>query len=170
MEDEKKFLKKKSLKTSTPARSKNRLVARGSLSPHAKKKSKQLLRDIDHSGFKRLFQQEVGINLSILLSFSDKDTALQKAVWNFMTRDDVSRVSPSVKTLQLDGDQAAPVRYGLSTIQTLHKKFLAGSDIQCSLSTSTRNIPVNICRPTSLTWDTCLCMRCLNPELKLEKL
>ena len=129
-----------------------------------------MLRDIDHSGFKRLFQQEVGINLSIPLSFSDKDTAIQKAVWNFMTRDDVSRVSPSVKTLQLHGDQAAPVRYELSTIQTLHKKFLAGSDIQCSLSTFTRNIPVNICRPSSLTWDTCLCMRCLNPELKLEKL
>ena len=114
LEDEKKFLKKNSLKTSTPARSKKRLVVSqeiwGTLSPHAKKKSKQVLRDSDHSGFKRLFQEEVGINLSNPLSFSDKNTAIQKAVWNFMTRDDVSHVSPSVKTLQLDGDQAVPVR------------------------------------------------------------
>ena len=129
-----------------------------------------MLRDIDHSGFKHLFQEEVGINLSNRLSIGDKDIAIQKAVWNFMTRDNVSHVSPSVKMLQLDGDQAVPGRYRLSTIQTLHKHFLAESDIQCSLSTFTCNIPVNICQPSLLTWDTCLCKRCLNSELKLEKL
>ena len=103
-----------------------------------------MLRDIDHSGFKCFFQEEVGINLSNPLSFSDKDTAIPKAVWNFMTCDNVFRVSPSFKMLQLDGDQAVPVRYRLSVIQTLHKIFLAESNIPCSLSTITLNIPVNI--------------------------
>ena len=88
-----------------------------------------------HSGFKRLFQEEVGTNLSNPLSFSDKDTAIQNVVWNFMTCDNVSGVSPPVKMLQLDGDQAVLVKYRLSTIQTLHKKVLAESDTQCSLST-----------------------------------
>ena len=82
-----------------------------------------MLRDIDHSGFKRFFQEEVGINLLNPLSFSDKDTAIPKAVWNFMACDNVFRVSPSFKTLQLDGDQAVPVRYRLSVIQTLHKEI-----------------------------------------------
>ena len=51
LEDEKKFLKKNSLKTSTPACSKNRLVV--SQPPHAKNTNKQVLRDIDHSSLSR---------------------------------------------------------------------------------------------------------------------
>ena len=58
----------------------------------------------------------------------------------------------------------------MSTLKTLYLKFCAESSLSCCFSTFTRNIPQNIKRPNPLTWDTCLCVKCLNPELKLERL
>ena len=42
--------------------------------------------------------------------------------------------------------------------------------MECSYSTFTRYVPDNICKPKAEDWGTCLCMKYLNPELKLEGL
>ena len=61
------------------------------------------------------------------------------------------------------------LRYRLLSLKDLHLKFsLELSDIECSYETFTRFIPEIIIKPKPEDWGTCLCMTCLNPELKLE--
>ena len=93
-----------------------------------------------------------------------------KVINEFIETDDVSRVSPGLKTVITKNNENIPVRYCMSTLKTLYLKFCAESSLSCCFSTFTQNIPQNIKRPSPLTWDTCLCAKCLNPELKLERL
>ncbi|CAF2801426.1 unnamed protein product [Rotaria sp. Silwood2] len=42
--------------------------------------------------------------------------------------------------------------------------------MECSYSTFTRHIPSYIISPKPSDWGTCLCMTCLNPQLKSERI
>ena len=121
-------------------------------------------------GLNTLFRKELGVNLSNSRSFTETETPYVKVINEFIERDDVSRVSPGLKTVITKNNENIPVRYLMSTLKTLYLKFCAESSLSCCFSTFTRNIPQNIKRPSPLTWDTCLCVKCLNPELKLERL
>ena len=80
-----------------------------------------------------------------------------------MTRDKNSMEVPDMKK---DG-----MRYRLATLEILWEKFLAeeGADY-CSYAQFTRYTPTNIIKPKPEDWGTCLCMICLNPELKFSAL
>ena len=160
---------------STPDKKKQKLLVNkalwNSLSPHTKPKSKRFLSDSNScGGLNTLFRKELGVNLSNSRSFTETETPLVKVINEFIERDDVSRVSPGLKTVITKNNENNPVRYRMSTLKTLYLKFCAESSLSCCFSTFTRNIPQNIKRPNPLTWDTCLCVKCLNPELKLERL
>ena len=160
---------------STPDKKKQKLLVSkalwNSLSPLTKTKSKRFLSDSNSGGgLNTLFRKELGVNLSNSRSFTETETPLVKVINEFIERDDVSRVSPGLKTVITKNNENIPVRYRMSTLKTLYLKFCAESSLSCCFSTFTRNIPQNIKRLSPLTWDTCLCVKCLNPELKLERL
>ena len=159
---------------STPDKKKQKLLVSkalwNSLSPHTKTKSKRFLSDSNSvDGLNTLLRKELGVNLSNSRSFTETETPLVKVITEFIERD-VSRVSPELKTVITKNNENIPVRYRMSTLKTLYLKFCAESSLSCCFSTFTRNIPQNIKRPSPLTWNTCLCVKCLNPELKLERL
>ena len=62
------------------------------------------------------------------------------------------------------------LRYRLSSLKVLYEKFLADSTVDCSYSQFTRLIPTNVVKPKAEDWGTCMCMPCMNPEHKLERL
>ena len=95
-------------------------------------------------GLNRKFRKEIGINLSNKREFNSKETALQKAIREFFLRDDVSRASPDVKTVIPDPEnpgQNSPVQYRMSTLSTLHQKFVAECNDKCALGTFQHNVP-----------------------------
>ena len=47
---------------------------------------------------------------------------------------------------------------------------MAEYNVECHYSTFCSYVPTNIVKPRPQDWGTCLCMTCLNPELKLEAL
>ena len=63
-----------------------------------------------------------------------------------------------------------PLRHRLSSLPSLHKKFVAASSHDCSYSYFSRHCPCYVEKPSPNDWGTCLCRTCLNPEIKLEAL
>ena len=61
-------------------------------------------------------------------------------------------------------------RYRLSSLKLLWEKFTADENVECSYSQFTRHTPQNVIKPKPEDWGTCLCMICLNPELKIDSL
>ena len=49
-------------------------------------------------------------------------------------------------------------------------KFLAETSEECCYETFTRHVPYYVVKPEADEWGTCLCLSCLNPEIKLAKL
>ena len=63
------------------------------------------------------------------------------------------------------------IQYRLASVQELHQRLQVDeSAAECSYSQLTRYVPENIVKPKPEDWGTCLCMTCLNPELKLESI
>ena len=102
LQEEVNELKKKANKT-TPKRLKEEpnLVSRSlrlHLSPSTKRKTKKLVesspRDIGH-----MFRSVLGVNVHQSSSSIGTEMLQQKAITAFMERDDVSRVSPCIKTV-----------------------------------------------------------------------
>ncbi|CAF2137513.1 unnamed protein product, partial [Rotaria magnacalcarata] len=62
------------------------------------------------------------------------------------------------------------IRYRLNHLNILHQQFELESNIDIDYVTFTRYIPSYIKKPNNDSWGTCLCMPCLNPQLKYEKL
>ena len=122
------------------------------------------------NGLNTLFRKELSVNLSNSRYFTEAETSSMKAINEFIERDDVPRVSPGLKTVITRNNENILVRYRMSTLKTLYLKFCAESSLSSSFSSFTRNIPQNVKRPRPLTWDTCLCVKYLNPDLKLERL
>ena len=79
-----------------------------------------------------------------------------------MKRDSSSVVTPDVRKAKKG------IRYRLSTLQELHKLFIVDQSVERSYSQFTRHVPEYIIKPQPEDCGTCLCMLCLNPELKLE--
>ena len=112
-------------------------------------------------------RRALGINLSndCAVGKADKTTDLSKNIIDFFNRDDVSKVCPDSKKMQ--GSQ--PVRYRLAYLSILHNKFEAETGMTCHYSTFVRHMPKYIIKPKPEDWGTCLCMTCLNPQMKITK-
>ena len=87
---------------------------------------------------------------------------LQKKVEKYFLRDDVSVVVPDIKKAKKG------IRYRLASLQELHQRFQVDESVECSYVQFTRYVPEHVIKPKPEDWGTCLCMTCLNPELKLE--
>ena len=118
-------LKFPKLTHSTPDKKKQKLFVSkalwSSLSPHTQIKSKRFLSDSMLTGLNTLFRKELGVNLSNSGSFTETETPLVKTIYEFIERDDVSRVGPRLKTVITRNSENIPVRYCMSTLKTIHK-------------------------------------------------
>ena len=74
-------------------------------------------------------KKELGVNLSNSFEDEREKMELQIAIENFFNQDDVSGVCPDTKKMvtNVDHDEKVPIRYRLSTIDSLHEKFLSES-------------------------------------------
>ena len=131
----------------------------GSVSPASKKRALQRLKldPTNPSSVKRNLRLDK-INIKSIEQKSD----LRTKVENFLLRDENSVLCPDIKK----GKKG--LRYRLLSLSDLHEKFLADEDENCSFAQFTRYVPKNITKPKPEDWGTCLCIKCLNPELKLE--
>ena len=144
-----------------------------SLTPTSKKKAKLRLRDTLSPGGKRAFRKLLGVNLSNEVNLGVEDrSGMAEKVKNFFDREDVTRVCPDTRKFSKDPvtGEKVPLRYRLHYLTMLHSKFLTETTEECCYETFTRHVPHYVKKPTSEEWGTCLCMTCLNPELKLERL
>ena len=90
---------------------------------------------------------------------------LQQQVQEYLHSDVVSIVTPDLKKAKKG------IQYRLASLQELHQRFQVDeSAAECSYSQFTHYVPENILNPKPEDWGTCLCMTCLNPELKLESI
>ncbi|XP_071550125.1 uncharacterized protein [Panulirus ornatus] len=88
---------------------------------------------------------------------------LQCLIQEFMMRDDISQLS---KKTTIDGESNS-VRYRLHYLPVLHKRFMADCCKYCSFQTFCKYIPCNVMKCKADELDSCLCMTCQNPELKI---
>jgi len=96
---------------------------------------------------------------------SGRPSILKQRVKEFMHSDEVSMGVPDEKY--------AGKRFRLDDLKVLHLRFLADRNEECSYEQFTRIVCEtcqDVIKPNCTTWGTCLCGRCLNPELKLEGL
>ena len=56
-----------------------------------------------------------------------------------------------------------------SDLETLCSQFVA-ENMESSFSAFSKNVPFNVIKPKANDWGICLCVYCLNPELKVEAL
>ena len=55
------------------------------------------------------------------------------------------------------------------SLKELHQTFLTDAqEVECSRAQFCCNVPMEIIKPKPEEWGTCLCMFCLNSELKLK--
>ena len=59
------------------------------------------------------------------------------------------------------------LRYRLGSLLCLHEQFMAEYNMDCHYSTFCSYVPETVLKHKPEDWGTCLCMTCLNPELKL---
>ncbi|CAF5010042.1 unnamed protein product, partial [Rotaria sp. Silwood1] len=175
LEKEMKQLKSSSQSTNedslheTPTSSPTKLLI-SSLSPPAKKRAtlrmmnrKEGLQRGTISSIRRKF----GINLSNTYSPpSSTPSQLEEAIQDFMCRDDVSKLCPDKKK-QINHHQ---IRYRLNHLTVLHQQFETETKIDVDYHTFRRYVPSFIVKPKVDGWGTCLCICCLNPQIKLDKL
>ncbi|KAG7158359.1 uncharacterized protein LOC121878880 [Homarus americanus] len=95
------------------------------------------------------------------------ENELQCLIQEFMMLDDVSQMSK--KTFTSSG-KTKPIRYRLHFLSVLHKRFIADCCKSCSFQTFCEYIPCNVLKCKADELDSCLCMTCQNPELKIESM
>ena len=128
-----------------------------SVSPSAKKRAKKRL---SLSGPSNTLKQK--LRLDRVKWGEERSSELENLVVEFLYRDDNSIVTPDKKHAKKG------IRYRCESLKELHAKFLVDHDTECSYAQFTRYVPNYILKPKPEDWGTCLCMVCLNPELKLE--
>jgi hypothetical protein len=140
------------------------------VSPSAKKRATKRLLDKKENlprGSISKLREKLGVNLSNNYSTpSSTPSILQKDIEEFLCQDDITKQAPDKKK-QLHGKQ---IRYMLNHLSTIHQRFISESGNNCHYSTFTRYVPDYVLKPSVDDWGTCLCVICLNPQLKLEKL
>ena len=91
----------------------------------------------------------------------------------FFECQEVARTCPDTKKMvphPFEKGEKVPARYLLGTIKMLHFSFEAETGVKCSLECFRKNIPFYVVRPKPNDWGMCLCMHCINPEIKREAL
>ncbi|CAF1280652.1 unnamed protein product, partial [Didymodactylos carnosus] len=143
-----------------------------SLSPDARKRATLRMMDQKNQLSKGSITQvrnKFGINLSNQYAPSSTATMtalIYQRIEEFFKQDTVSRISPD-KSKHKHGHQ---IRLRLNNLSNLHQRFEAETGIDIDYTTFTRHVPDYIMKPNHDSWGTCLCMTCLNPELKTDKL
>ena len=97
---------------------------------------------------------------------------MAEKVKKFFDREDISQVCPDTRKFKKDPvtGEKVPLRYPLHYLTLLYDKFIAETSEECCYETFTRHVPHYVIKPEAEEWGTCLCLPCLNPELKLQKL
>ncbi|CAF1653733.1 unnamed protein product, partial [Didymodactylos carnosus] len=112
-------------------------------------------------------RKEAGINLSNKYTAKKiNDSELRTSIIEFLTRDDNSKVCPDKKNVKNN----VATRFRLHHLSILHQRFITETGIDIHYSTFTRYVPNNIIKPRVQDWGTCLCVLCINPEMKLQKI
>ncbi|CAF1426587.1 unnamed protein product, partial [Didymodactylos carnosus] len=108
----------------------------------------------------------------VIMTFSSPFTTTMTAliyqrIEAFFKQDTVSRISPD-KSNHKHGHQ---IRLRLNNLSNLHVATIrAETGINIDYTRFTRHVPDYIMKPNHDSWGTCLCMTCLNPELKTDNL
>ena len=103
-------------------------------------------------------KKELGVNLSNSFEDEREKTELQIAIEDFFNQDDVSSDTKKMVT-NADHDEKVPIRYRLSTIDSLHEKFLSESHFNCNVLYFKKNIPFFVTKPNPNDWGTCCFQR-----------
>ncbi|CAF1455795.1 unnamed protein product [Adineta ricciae] len=154
----------------TPPRPSPTEILLDNISPSSKKRGILRIKDQKEylpRGSARDFRKKLGVNLSN--SNAPKKTTpsiLRNAIEQFLLQDHISKLCPDKN--KVVGDHQ--VRYRLNHLSTLHQTFEYETDIVVDYVTFTRYVPDYIQKPTHENWGTCLCVVCLNPQMKFEKL
>ena len=140
------------------------------VSPNAKQRTVLRIKDKKEDlprGTSEQLRQKFGINISKkILPKKTSQSSLRTEIEAFLCRDDISKPCPD-KHKQINNQQ---IRYRLNHLNILHKQFELETDIDIDYATFTRYVPSYIQKPNHDSWGTCLCMKCLNPQIKYEKL
>ena len=133
------------------------------LSPSSRKKSsRKIILSNNDVTIKKEFRKHLGIRLDRATDSLGKKDTLANKVTKFMVEDKNSIKCPDKKKENL--------RYRTNYLHVLHEKFLCEYNLDCSYSHFCKLVPDNIIKPKPQDWGTCLCMVCLNPQLKMEAL
>jgi hypothetical protein len=112
-------------------------------------------------------RRKFGINLSNEYSTpSTTPSQLEEAIRDFMCRDDISKLCPDKKK-QINHQQ---IRYRLNHLAVLHQQLEIETNIDIDYHTFLRYVSPFIVKPKVDDWGTCLCIICVNPQIKFDKL
>ena len=149
------------------------------LTPNTKKKAKLSLRQLESQtlpgpSIHQMIRDEVGINLSNNFSESSTKSKLCVAIENFFSEDHITKLCPDKKkcVVRPGTFERVQVRYRMGSLRCLHQSFCAENSefSNCSFATFAKYVPFDVQKPRDQDWGTCLCMYCLNPQLKVHKL
>ena len=114
---------------------------------------------------------EIGVNISNPYEISQENDTLFLRGRLFFERQEMARACLDTKKMvphPFEKGEKVPARYRLGTIKMLHVSFEAETGVKCSLECFRQNIPFNLICPKPNDWGTSLCVRCINPEMKLR--
>ncbi|CAF4308849.1 unnamed protein product, partial [Rotaria magnacalcarata] len=97
---------------------------------------------------------------------SSTPSQLEETIREFMCRDDVSKLCPD-KNKHINHHH---IRYRLNHLTVLHQQFELETKIDIDYHTFRHYVPSFIIKPKVDDWGACLCINCLNPQLKFDKL
>ncbi|CAF1685218.1 unnamed protein product, partial [Adineta ricciae] len=154
----------------TPPRPSPTKILLDNISPSSKKRGILRIKDQKEHlprGCAEDFRKKFGVNLSNL-NAPKKTTPslLRNAIEEFLCQDHISKLCPDKNKTVADH----LIRYRLNRLSTLHQMFEYETDNVVDYVTFTRYVPDYIQKPTHENWGTCLCVVCLNPQMKFEKL
>ncbi|CAF2777232.1 unnamed protein product [Rotaria sp. Silwood2] len=159
--------KPSSPETPTPSPTK---VFISTLSPAAKKRATLRLINEEENlprGTVSAVRQKFGINLSNQYSPpSSTPSELEEKIINFKCRDDISKLCPNKKK-KINHQQ---IRYRLNHLTVLHQQFKVETKTNVDYHTFLRYVPSFVVKPKVDDWGTYLCIICINPQIKFDKL
>jgi hypothetical protein len=162
--------KLKATRSATPPRQSATSLFLDTISPAAKTRATNRLKDSKNDlsrGSQHDLRKELGINLSNSNVPKKKTPSpLHDRIEQFLNRDDISKPCPDKKK-HVNNQQ---IRYRLNHLTVLHQQFEIETGADIDYVTFCRYVPDNIKKPNHDSWGTCLCVTCLNPQMKFEKL
>ena len=116
---------------------------------------------------------EIGVNISNPYEISQENDTLFLRGRLFFERQEMARACLDTKKMvphPFEKGEKVPARYRLGTIKMLHVSFEAETGVKCSLECFRQNIHFYLICPKPNDWGASLCVRCINPEMKLKTL